>query len=166
MAGEAVAVQAEAQGDWDLRGPDFDTALIGPVTESIIDADRLVRLDWKNGFPNWAMYRTTLAGDDLHSVRLREWVVAFAHRVAQTVVREDAYSDELACAAGWDAWAMLLANRELQPYTVTAKAVGANPKTYKRLRDLLYRMLRASQDEYWIRLGAAYRHVFLVAKKF
>ena len=164
MSVDAVGVKVE-QGCYDLRGPDFDTALIGGVTASIIDAGRLVRLEWRNGFPNWGLYRTALAGDELLASRTREWVVAFAHRVAQTVVRADAYSDELACVAGWDALAMLRANREVVPYTVTAKALDVDPKTYKRLRDLLHRFLRASTDEYWIRLGAAYRHVFLASGK-
>ena len=162
----AVADAVKITGDWDLRGPDFDTALVGHVTTAIIDADRLVRLEWRNGFPNWDLYRVALAGDELLAVRAREWVVALAYRVAQTVVRADAYSDELACVAGWDAWEMLRRNREVVPYTVTAKALDVDPKTYKRLRDLLHRMLRASTDEYWIRLGAAYRHVFLASGKY
>lgn len=151
---------------YDQRGPDFDTALIGPVTASIIDADRLVRAEWRNGFPNWCLYRSALAGDALYVARLRHWAVAFS--VAYCVsggVKRHAYTDELACVAGWDALHMLLWSRELQPYSVTADALGVHHKTYRRLRDALYRRLRASLDEYWIRLGAAYRHVILYERK-
>src|SRR5690606_16750213 len=50
-------------GDYDLRGLDFETYLVGPVTDKIIDADRLVRQRVSNGFPNWALYRCVYAGD-------------------------------------------------------------------------------------------------------
>ena len=160
--GEAVRVQ----GDWDLRGPDFDTAMIGPVTESLIDADRLVRLEFANGFPNWWLYRCALAGDTLGMDRLREWCVAFAVAYcADGKVKRATYSDELACVAGWDALHMVLYCRPLQPHTVTADALGVHHKTYKRLRDAVYARLRVSLDEYWIRLGAAYRHVILYERK-
>lgn len=153
-------------GDYDLRGPDFDTALIGPVTPSIVDADRLVRAEWKNGFPNWIMYRTALAGDDLYLRDLRQWAVAFSVTYCTTGgVKKAAYSEELACVAAWEAVYMLTFCRTLQPYSVTAEAIGVDPKTYRRLRDALYVRMKASLDEYWVQLGAAYRHVFLYERK-
>lgn len=165
MGEGAVAVE-RASGDWDLRGPDFDTALIGPVTESIIDADRLVRLDWQNGFPNWRLYRCAIAGDSLGLVELREWVTAFSVVYAQGGgVKRQVYSDELACVAGWDALCIVLTTRELQPHTTTAEALGVHHATYKRLRNAIARRLRGSLDEYWVRLGAAYRHVILYERK-
>ncbi len=153
-------------GDWDVRGPDFDTALIGPVTESIIDADRLVRLDWKNGFPNWYLYRVALAGDSLGMDPLRTWCVAFSVAYCQDGgVRRSAYTDELACVAAWDALHIVMHKRPIQPHTVTAEALGVHHKTYRRLRDSLAARLGASLDEYWIRLGAAYRHVILFERR-
>lgn len=152
-------------GCYDLRGPDFDTALIGPVTASIIDADRLVRLEWKNGFPNWGMYRTVLAGDSLHIDRVREWCVAFAIAHCSETVQKRAYSDTFACVAGWDALHMLVATRPLEPYTVLAKKLGVNAATYKRARNSVFVQLRASLDEYWIRLGSAYRQIILAERK-
>jgi hypothetical protein len=159
----ATAQEAPEVGCYDLRGPDFETALIGAVTASVIDADRLVRLEWRNGFPNWGMYRVALAKDELLDRDVRDWVIAFGLRVGEAVVRPRAYTEELACAAALDAWEMLRVNREVLPYSVVAGRLGVDPKTYKRLRDLLHRMMRASLDEYWIRLGAAYRHVFLAS---
>lgn len=164
MGEGAVAVQVE-QGCYDLRGPDFDTALIGPVTASIIDADRLVRLEWKNGFPNWGLYRTVLAGDSLHIDRLREWCVAFSVAHCTEAVQARAYSDDLACVAGWDALHMLVATRPLEPYSVLAKSLEVNAATYKRARDGVFLRLRASLDEYWIRLGSAYRQIILAERK-
>lgn len=126
-------------GDYDLRGQDFDTALIGPVTASIIDADRLVRCEWRNGFPNWMLYRTVLAGDSLYVSRLRYWAVAFA--VAYCLeggVKRQTYSEELACVAAWDALHMVLHCRQIQPYAETADALGVHHSTYKRLRSHLY----------------------------
>ena len=163
----AETTAAQTVGCYDQKGPDFDTALIGPVTASIIDADRLVRLEWKNGFPNWMMYRTALAGDTLYRTRLRWWAVAFAVAYCTSGgVKRHAYSDELACAAAWDALYMLLTNREPDaPVYKTAEALGVTPKTYRRLRDHLFASMKGSMDEYWIRLGAAYRHVFLYERK-
>lgn len=155
----AVAIEV---GDYDVRGPDFDTALIGQVTPSIIDADRLVRMEWKNGFPNWMLYRTALAGDALYLSRLRHWAVAFAVAYCTTGgMKKSAYSEETACVAAWDALNMVLHKRQLQPYAETADALGVHHSTYKRLRSHLYVSMLGSLDEYWIRLGAAYRHVIL-----
>lgn len=153
---------AQTVGDWDLKGPDFDTALIGAVTERIIDADRLVRAEWRNGFPNWMLYRCVLAQDSIHMTALRQWAVAFsvAYCTAGGVKRQ-VYSDELACAAAWDALHMLMFPRigQMQPYRDTAAALGVHHSTYKRLRSHLYMSMKGSLDEYWIQLGAAYRHV-------
>lgn len=161
---------AQTVGDYDLRGPDFETILVGPVTERVIDAARLVRIGpdaWSNGFPNWAMYRTAQAGDSLHLTRLREWVVAFTVAYATTGgVRTDAYSDELAAVAGWDALHMLVHCRPMQPYTITADALGVHHKTYRCLRDTVYARLRASMDEYWIRMQVAIRQVAMREKNF
>jgi hypothetical protein len=141
--------------------------LIGPVTEWVIDADRLVRLEWKNGFPNWLMYRVAMAGDELGRSQLRQWIVAFslAYCAAENVVRRDAYSDELATFAAWDAYSLLVHCKQVQPYTVTAEALGVDPKTYKRLRNRVYIRLKASMDEYWLRLECAIRHIVISERK-
>lgn len=156
--GNEAAVQGV--GDYDLRGPDFDTALIGPVTESIIDADRLVRIEWQNGFPNWMLYRTILAGDTLYMTRLRMWAVAFAIAYCQSGgMKRHAYSEEAACVAAWDALLMLMRPSGDHPYRETAKALGVHHSTYKRLRSHLYASMRGSMEMYWCQLGAAYRQV-------
>ena len=160
-------MDAQEVGDYDLRGPDFDTALVGSVTERIIDADRLVRLDWKdNSFPNWELYRTALAGDSLYLTRLRQWAVAFSVAYCTTGgIKRHAYSDELACVAAWDALHVTLYRRPLDCYTTLAERLGVHHRTYRRLRDSLARRMLASLDEYWIRLSAAYRHVILYERK-
>ena len=158
---------AQTVGDYDVRGRDFETMLIGHISEAIIDADRLVRLDWQNGFPNWAMYRCALAGDTLHRSALRRWVVAFTHvYCADGGIKRHAYDEDMATFAAWDAYSLLVHSRQVQPYTVTAEALGANPKTYRRLRDNVYRRLRASMDEYWIRMQVAVRQITISERKY
>ena len=153
-------------GDYDLRGPDYDTALIGAVTERIIDADRLVRFEWRNGFPNWGMYRSALAGDALHLAAVRQWTVAFTVAYCMSGgIKRHAYSDELAVVAAWDAVHMLVYCKPMQPYTETAEALGVHHKTYRCLRDTIFARLKASLDEYWIRLTCAYRQVILYERK-
>lgn len=155
-----------SKGDWDVRGKDYETALAGPVTESIIDADRVVRCEYRNGFPNWAIYRTVIAGDRLFVTRLRHWVVAFAVAYGmEGGIKRSAYSDELAAVAAWDALFILMHGRQLQPYTVAAEALGVDPKTYQRFRNRLYLRLRASLDEYWIQMVVAYRAVLKAERK-
>ncbi len=153
-------------GDYDLRGADFETLLIGPVTELITDADRLVRMEWRNGIPNWMLYRTVLAGDDLYVSRLRDWIVAFTVAYATTGgVKKHAYTDELAYAAGIDVLHMLMHHKQMQAYTVTADALGVHHKTYQCLRNTVFARLKASIDEYWIQLGCAVRQVALYNRK-
>ena len=154
------AADSSVIGDYTLRGPDFDTLLVGPITDSIIDADRLVRRGWSNGFPNFALYRATLAGDSMYVPNLRVWCIAFTIAYCESGgVRRDAYSEELACVAAWDALYMLLHAVEFAPYYLLAGDIGVDPKTYKRLRDSIYVRIRKSVLEYWARLGSAYRIV-------
>jgi hypothetical protein len=108
------------------------------------------------------MYRSALAGDSLHLTRLRHWAVAFAVAYCTTGgMKKSAYSEETACVAAWDALHMLLHSRPMQPYADMADALGVHHSTYKRLRSHLYVSMRGSMEEYWIRLGAAYRYVIL-----
>jgi hypothetical protein len=161
--GSAAAI--EVQADYALRGPDFETLLVGPVTGTIIDADRVVRAEWRNGFPNWAMYRCALAGDTHLRTRLRQWCVSFAIAyVMEGAVARKTASDELATLAGWDAYAALLTTRWALSADEVASSLGVNPKTYRKLRNAVYARLRASLDEYWVRMQIAMRQVALVER--
>ncbi len=160
------APKAVAVGDYDLRGPDFETRLVGPITDSIIGADQLVRDEWRNGFPNWDMYRCALAGDSNLRARLRQWCVAFAIAyVADGAVQRRVASDELATYAGWDAYAALLTTRWAVSSADAAEAAGVSPKTYRKLRGAVFARLRASLDEYWIRMQIGMRQVALQERR-
>ena len=150
---------------YDLRGKDTETALVGPITARIIDADRLVRLDFRNGFPNWMLYRTALAGDSIYLAKLRRWAIAFTWAISEVSVRRSAVSDELIGCAAMDALSIVLYTREIQPYTVTAAAIGVHHKTYRRLRDGVARRMKLSLNEYWIRLIVAYGYVLNYERK-
>lgn len=147
-------------GDYDLRGPDFETILVGPVTASIIDADREVRDDWANGFPNWVMYRVVLAGDTHLHLRLRDFCVAYAIAHCEAGgVRKGLPADEIGCLAGWDAFYALLHHKWLIAGQDVADVAGVDPKTYRKVRAHVYGSLRASMDEYWVRMQVAIRQV-------
>jgi hypothetical protein len=161
-ATEAIEVQA----DYTLRGPDFETLLVGPITGTIIDADRVVRAEWRNGFPNWALYRCALAGDVHLRSRLRQWCVAFAAAcMVEGAVSRKVASDELAAFAGWDAYAALLTTRWAASVDEVAQALSIAPKTYRKLRNAVYARLRASLDEYWVRMQIAMRQVALIERR-
>lgn len=150
----------QSTGDWHIRGRDVETALVGPVTERMIDADRIVRDAGTNGFPNWDLFRVCLAGDSLGIGPLRRWCVAFAVAHASAGgVKPSVYSDELAATAGWDALHMMIYCKPLIPYTVAANALGVHPVTYKRLRNAIYSRLHLSLYDYWVEMMIAYLQV-------
>lgn len=153
-------------GCYTIRGPDTETALIGPITAQIIDADRLVRLEFRNGFPNWMLYRTALAGDSIYLPKLKYWAIAFTWVVlTQTPGIRVKATDELVGVVALDALAMIIYNREVFPYSSAAQAAGVHHKTYKALRNLIYRRLKASLDEYWLHLICAYSQVKIYERK-
>jgi hypothetical protein len=151
-------------GDYDLRGTDFETLLVGPITERIIDADRIVRSEWGNGFPNWVMYRTVYAGDSHLIGDLRLWCVALAVAYSETGgVRKP--SEALAVCVGRDVCHALLEGRWGAPSDEVAEAIGVAPKTYRRFRNALMQRLTASLTEYWVRMQIAMRQVALLEKR-
>jgi len=151
---------------FDIRGKDTETALVGPITAQIIDADRLVRFDFKNGMPGWMMYRTALAGDSLYLPALKDWTIAFTWVYALTGgVRRTAITDELIGCAALDALSLLIYARPLTGYKQTAENIGTNHKTYWRLREAIYRRMQAGLGEYWLRLVMAYKQVEFIERK-
>lgn len=150
-------------GDWDVRGQDFETYLVGPVTDRIIDADRQVRREWYNGIPNWALYRTALAGDTHLRGKLRQWCVAYAIAYAEAggMRSGQANMDELATLAGWDAFYRLINSQWIVVGKDVTDVAGVDPKTYRKLRNHVYAALKASLAEYWVRLQIAVRQVWM-----
>lgn len=147
---------------YDLRGPDFETYLVGPITDKIIDADRLVRSEWSNGFPNWALYRVAYAGDHHLRPHVRSWCVAYAIAAAEGgLVRKGLPSEEMGCLAGWDAYYALNNHKWLVAGQDIADVAGVDPKTYRKLRSYVYRNCKASLDEYFVRLQVAVRQVWM-----
>lgn len=149
-------------GDYDLRSLDFETYLVGPVTDKIIDADRLVRSEWRNGFPNWALYRTCFAGDTHMGRQLRDWCVAYAVAAAEAgVIRTGLPVEEMGALAGWDCYYALNNHRWLVAGQDVADVAGVDPKTYRKLRNYVYAANRASLAEYWVRMQVAVRQVWM-----
>lgn len=154
-------------GDYDLRGPDFETLLIGPVTELVGDADRQIRrstehggLGFHNGFPNWELYRVIYCGDHHLCERLRNWCVAYAIAYCETGgVRTGLPADEIGCLAGWDAYYALQNHKWLIAGMDVADVAGVDPKTYRKVRNHVYTAMNASLNEYWDLLGIAIRQV-------
>ena len=148
-------------GDWDLRGLDFETYLVGPVTDKIIDADRLVRTRYNNGFPNWTLYRTVYAGDTHLRTQLRDWCVAYSIAVAESgFVRKGLPAEEMGCLAGWDAYYRLLNHRWVVGGQDIADVAGVDPKTYRKLRNHVYAANLLSLQDYFVELQIAVRQVW------
>jgi len=148
-------------GDYDLRGLDFETYLVGPVTDKIIDADRLVRSRYNNGFPNWVLYRTVYAGDTHLRTQLRDWCVAYSIAVAESgFVRKGLPAEEMGCLAGWDAYYRLLNHRWVVGGQDIADVAGVDPKTYRKLRNYVYAANLLSLQDYFVELQIAVRQVW------
>lgn len=148
-------------GDWDVRGIDFETYLCGEITPKIIDADRIARSHVNNGFPNWALYRTVYAGDSHMRQMVRDWCVAFAISAAEAgLVRKGLPHEEMGALAGWDAYYRLHNARWVIAGQDIADVAGVDPKTYRKLRNYVYGANVASLNRYFVELQIAIRRVW------
>ncbi|MHC9085356.1 hypothetical protein ACYX7E_09990 [Luteimonas sp. RIT-PG2_3] len=146
-------------GDYDLRGVDFETQLCGQITDTIIDADRLARLEHNNGFPNFALYRLVLAGDRQYLPAVRKWWVLFALEWCRTNMRSG-YSEELATVAAWDSLQRAMdPSRPILVADEVAADLGVSLPTYLRARQNLSQVLGAVISSYWAWLQTTYRVV-------
>ena len=167
-SGEAVQDAVQVDGDYYLRGPNIETRLIKAVTGSIIDAARYVREGvhgdngWNNGFPNWAMYRTALAGDTHLAANLLAWCKAFgaAHAVSHT-----RQGELVGMCAGRDGFSFLLTKQWGASAEKVATALGISPKTYRSIRNRVAARLEGSLREYWMRLDIAMRQVAIQERR-
>lgn len=145
--------------DYDLRGLDHETQLVGPISDTIIDAARLARLEHRNGFPNFAMYRLILAGDRAYLPAVRQWWVVFSLEWCRSRMRRG-YSEELATIAAWDSLQrMMEPGRPMLSGPEVAESLGVHCRDYVRMRDGLLAVLQAAVSVYWDWLGLTYRVV-------
>lgn len=156
----AATEQAAQVGDYDLRAPDFETVLVSRLTGSIGDADRMIRRGgrrddpWQNGFPNFEMYRTFLAGDTHLRQQVSDWCIAFGVAFALDKGLKAGDRELAGVYAGQDTYRWLLEQRWEHGEGVAA-AIGITPKSYRRFRDATLERHRASLREYWLRLQFA-----------
>lgn len=151
-----------AAGDWDKRGLDFETYLVGQVTEKIIDADRRVRMEWNNGHANWYVYRAILAGDQRARRMALDWFISYAVTKAATgALRNPDKAEDLGAMAGWDCLARLEGGSWLLSMEEVADIGEVDPKTYRKLRNRTYIECLKSMEEYFVRLQIAVRQVWM-----
>jgi len=145
--------------DYTLRGRDYETELVGPITDAIIDADRLARAEHRNGFPNFALYRVVLCRDRLYLPLVRQWWVLFSIEWCRNRMR-GSFSEELATVAAWDSLQRVMDPvRPILPGPEAADSLGVHCRDYTRVRDGLVAILYAAVGEYWNWLGITYRVV-------
>lgn len=156
-------------GDYDLRGQDFETTLVGAVTTTIIDSDAYVRDEWRGehfeNATNWALYRVALAKDSHLRDFLHKRCDEFAAACMVRFVAERNWSRTLFEAAGHDVFARLTTTHWAGSGAVYADACGVGAETYRKLRLRVFKALQASLDEYWIRLQVAIRQVVLLERR-
>ena len=153
-------------GDYDLRGRDIDTCMIGEIHGTLIDAARLADIEFRNGFPNWELFRTVYCAETLHVPMLKRWVHEFA--IAHCLdggVRREIFSPTLAGIAGLDALYLLIYLQPMLPHTVLAEGIGVSAKAYLRLRNAIRDRLSESLNVYFMHLGAAYRQTLIYERR-
>src|SRR5690606_30579222 len=132
LAGEGGGMTV---GDYDLRGRDYETELVGPITDAIIDADRLARAEHRNGFPNFALYRLVMCGDRAYLKHVRHWWVLFAIEWCRNRMR-GSFSEELATIAAWDSLQRVMdPARPILSGPEVAESLGVHCRDYVRVRD-------------------------------
>lgn len=147
-------------GDYDLRGLDYDSFLIGPITEAHYDADRIAQQSFHNGFPNWALFRAAYCGDSLYRRQARDWCVAYGIAYCEAGgVRSGLPAEEIGCLAGWDAYYALLHHKWVIAGMDVADVAGVDPKTYRKVRNHVYAAMTTSLRDYWAELGIGIRLV-------
>lgn len=159
-------MNVEVQADYALRGRDYDTELVGPITDDIIDAARLCRVEYENGFPGFPIYRLLLCGDLGYLVPVRQWWVLFSIEWCRRNMR-DAFSEELATVAAWDSLQRTMDPvRPILSATETAESLGVDKEQYIRARRALHGILGSVLKHYWTAIGAMYRIVVAANRKF
>lgn len=155
----------EVQADYAVKGRDYDTELVGPISDDIIDADRLCRVEFDNGFPNFAIYRLVLCQDRGYLRPVRQWWVLFAIEWCRTHMH-GAFSEELATVAAWDSLQRVMdPARPILSANEVAESLGVAPRDYRRARESLRKVLSAALATYWTALGGMYRVVIVVNRK-
>lgn len=161
----SVEQAVKVQGDYALKSRDYETELLGAITDAIIDADRLARLDHRNGMPNFAIYRLVLARDYLYLRPVRKWWVLFALEWCRTNMRSG-FSEELATIAAWDSLQRVMEPAHpLLPAAEAADDLGVELETYTRARNALRQILAATLDSYWALLCGTYRIAAYLERK-
>lgn len=151
--------------DYDIRGKDIETRLIGPITDTLVDAARLADSEHQNGFPNFAMYRLILCGDRQYLPLMRQWWVLFAIEWCKQKMRRG-YSEELATVAAWDALQRAMdPARPLLCADEVAASLGVPRNTYLYARKNLGAILGAALKVYWEWLEISYRIVRKLERK-
>lgn len=151
----------ESVGDWDLRGPNFETLLVSQLTGTIGDAARLVMrgskrdAPWSNGFPNFAMYRAFFAGDTHGLLALHDWLASWGATFARDKLRSLVNRTVAGSYAGQDVFFYLLEQEWAHSPEAVAQEAGVAISTYRRFRDQALERAQASLREYWIRLQMA-----------
>lgn len=138
---------------------DHETALIGPITDSIIDADRIVREEYGDEFPNFEVYRLILCGERIHLKEVRQWWVGFCHAFATQTLRKKP-SDEVICFAAWDSLQRLMNPLDaVLTDDYVAGELGCDDDSYRILRKAFEVILSRSMQNYWDKLLIAYAKV-------
>jgi hypothetical protein len=143
--------------DYDLKGRDYETELLGAITDTMIDADRLARLDHRSGLPSFALYRLVIVQERLYLPAVRRFWVLFSLEWCRTNMRSG-FSEELAGLAAMDSLQRVMdPAHPILPAEEAASGLGVDLETYTRARNALRDTLRAELDAYWTILCGTYR---------
>lgn len=150
----------EWNGDFTVKGRDYDTELIGPIRQDIIDADRLVRIECHYRIPAFYLYRAAYAGDSVYLPFLKRWAIGFVDSALVGFMAHDTGEyDELVGVLALDALSIIIHLKALQTPAEAEESLGIPADAYRKLRATLVRMIDGELRDYFGWLGAMYRIV-------
>lgn len=115
-----------------------------PIMDDCIDAGIRASRNFSDGFPGWQLHSRIYRGERLFDRQLAAWAVGLARSVArarkengQAVIAKRGRRNDWIMQAGLDALTIVIKGREPATPKERARELGADDKTFTKLRNLL-----------------------------
>ena len=137
----------------------YETRLASEIHDSLIDADRFVRDEYGETFPNFALYRLVLCGDRNHLRNVREWWEVFCILWADANMRKKQDGEAVLLAARDALQSFMEPNRRIMTDEAASEECGLHRTSYTLMRKGFMVILAQILETYMERLMVAYARV-------
>lgn len=137
----------------------YSDNLSAEIHDSLIDADRIVREEFGDAFPNFALYRLVLCGDHSNMRKVREWWEVFCVLWVQNNMRKKP-ADEVVLVAAWDSLQRFFdPSRPILSDEYVQSEYGFDADSYRVMRKGFGIILSMILERYMHQLANAYAKV-------